>query len=156
MSVKDAVIIYVPIVLFVAVCLFPFVSLLSSSFTSSAYLKEYGVVLFPKEFTFAAYKTVFMSPGSIFKAYGVSILTTVSGTVLNLLISVMVAYPISRVDYKYRNVVSFILYISMIFNAGLIPTYIWLRNYLHIFDTIWVLILPSSCIVGYVFLLRTF
>ena len=156
MSVKDAIIIFTPIILFVILCLFPFVALLSSSFTSSAYLKEYGVVLIPSNLSVAAYKTVFMYPESILKAYGISIVTTVVGTVINLLLSIMVAYPISRPDFKYRNIVSFILYISIIFNAGLVPTYIWYRNYLQIFDTVWVLILPSSCIVGYVFLLRTF
>ena len=156
MKVVDALIIYVPIIIFVLMCLFPFISLLSSSFTGSDYLKDHGVVIFPKEFSVAAYETVFMYPASILRAYGVSILVSVGGTVLNLVLSIMVAYPLSRQDFKYKSVVSFILYFSMIFNAGLVPTYIWYRNYLNIFDTIWVLILPSSCIVGYVFLLRAF
>ena len=156
MGVKDALIVYIPVVLFVLLCLLPFIALLSSSFTNSAYLKEHGVTLIPVDFDTGAYQTIFLYPSSILKSYGISIVVTVLGTVLNLFLSIMVAYPISRSDYKYRNIVSFILYVSMIFNAGLIPTYIWFRNYLRIFDTIWVLILPSSCIVGYVFLLRVF
>ena len=156
MSVKDGILIYLPVLIYVLLCLIPFIALLSSSFTDSQYLKDHGVTLFPVQFNLSAYETIFMYPVSILKAYGVSILTTVTGTVLNMILSIMIAYPISRSDYKYRNIVSFFLYISMIFNAGLIPTYIWYRNYLHIFDTFWVLILPSACIVGYVFLLRVF
>ena len=156
MSVGDALIIYIPVVFFVLLCLLPFIALLSSSFTSSDFLNEYGVTLIPREISLSAYETIFMYPESIFKAYGVSIGVTIIGTVLNLIISCMVAFPLSRPEYKYRNIISFILYVSMIFNAGLIPTYIWYRNYLHIFDTIWVLVLPNVCIVGYVFLLRVF
>ena len=156
MSIKDGILIYGPLLLFVLLCLIPFIALLSSSFTDSKYLKEYGVTLIPVQFNLSAYETIFMYPASILKAYGVSILATVGGTVVNMILSIMIAYPISRTDYKYRNIVSFFLYISMIFNAGLIPTYIWYRNYLHIFDTFWVLILPSACIVGYIFLLRVF
>ncbi len=155
MTVGEGILIYTPVILFVIMCLVPFVVLISSSFTDSDYLKYNGATLIPHGFTLAAYKTVFLRPSEILTAYGVSIFVTVVGTVLNVLLSVMVAYPISRLNFRFNKAVSLYFYISMIFNAGLIPTYIVLQK-LNLIDTIWVMIFPPLVIVGYIFTLKVF
>ena len=103
-----------------------------------------------------AYRIVFKYPEKIARAYGVSIFITVTGTVLGLFITTMAAYVISRKDFKYRNVISFFFYFTTLFNGGMVSTYIFYIQYLHLKDNLLALILPGMVNIFYLLIMRSF
>lgn len=134
----------------------PFLMLLSVSISNERDVWEYGYRLIPKRLDFSAYKFVFNNPGQILQAYKVTIIFSVLGTVLGTLVTAIAAYPLAQREFKYRNIVSMTMFFSMMFSAGVVPTYIWETQYLHLGNTIWVYILPSLINVTYIFMVRTF
>jgi putative aldouronate transport system permease protein len=152
----SSIVIYAALIAFVLFCILPFALVLSSSFSDEEALKEYGIGFFPREFSLEAYRYAFQYPDDILNAYGVTVFVTVVGTVLNLLLTVLIAYPLSKQDFRWRRPMSFYLFFTMLFNGGLVPTYLLLKNYLHLYDTIWVLILPLLIVPGNVFIMRVF
>jgi len=144
------------IAIITALCLVPFIVLVSSSFTSEQYIRFHGYSIIPKEFTTDAYELIFKTPITIIRAYGVSILITFIGTVLGLLLVSMTAYVISRKDFKYRNAFSFFFYFTTLFNGGMVCTYIFYIQYLHLKDSLWALILPGVFNVFYLLIMRSF
>ena len=141
---------------FCLACIIPFVLVISISLTPQNIIDSNGFSLFPKRVTFEAYQYLFKFPETIIRAYGVSFFVTIVGTVLNLVLTATLAYPLSRVDFKHRGKVSLYLFITMIFSGGLVPSYILMTQYLNIGNTLWVLILPSLVVPNNVFLLRMF
>ena len=105
-------------------CVAPFLLMISASFSSESALSVYGYTFWPKEFDLSAYKYLFSSTGALLKAYSVSIGVTVVGTVLNLIMTILMSYPLSRKDLPGRNIFAFYLFFTMLFNGGLIPSYI--------------------------------
>ena len=85
-----------------------------------------------------------------------SILITIVGTVLGLFLTTLTAYVISRKDFKYRNALSFFFYFTTLFNGGMVSTYIYYIQYLHLKDSFWALILPGMFNVFYLLIMRTF
>ena len=156
MSVGAAICIYGPVVLFMLACLLPFIMVVSTSFSESELIKEYGVNLVPRGWSLDAYKTIFIYPDEILNGYKNSIIITVVGTIGNVVLCIMTAYPLSKLDFKYRGVLSLALFLSISFSAGLVPQYILYKNYLNIYNTWWVLILPQLGNVGHVIFLRVF
>lgn len=150
------VICYVTIILMALVCLLPFVIIVSGSFTSENHIRFYGYSLLPKEFTLEAYRLIFKVPMTVIRAYGVSILVTVVGTSLGLFLTVITAYVLSRKDFKYRNAFSFFFYFTTLFNGGMVSTYIFFIQYLHLKDSLWALILPGMFNVFYLLIMRSF
>lgn len=148
--------IYGVLSLFVLFCVLPFILVLSASFSSEEKILENGLRFWPQEFTLSAYEYAFKYPEDILNAYGVTIFVTVVGTALNLLLTVLLAYPLSKPHFRWRRAMSFYLFFTMLFSGGLVPTYLLLKNVLHLYDTIWVLILPLLIVPGNVFLLRVF
>lgn len=155
MSVKDRIVLLIPVILFLAVCLIPFIMMLSASFTTDGLLKE-RISLLPRGFTLDGYRILFRFPGEILKSYGVSLTVTLLGTVLNIVFCGLMAYPLSDPHFKDRRVVSFILFFSMLFQAGLIPTYIIVTRIFHLNNTIWILIIMPLCQPAHIFLMRVF
>jgi putative aldouronate transport system permease protein len=88
--------------LLAAFCLVPILLLFASSFSSEASLLKYGYSFFPREFSLDAYSYLFGSSSSIVRSYGITILVTVIGTSVNLVLTVLLAYPLSRRDLPYR------------------------------------------------------
>jgi putative aldouronate transport system permease protein len=124
------------------VILLPLVLIISVSFTNEVTLSSEGYRFIPSKFSLAAYNTLFEAPGILLNAYGITILVTVLGTVCGLLLTTMLAYTISRPDYRYRRVTTLYVFFTMLFNGGLVPFYILVTQYLHLKDTIGALILP--------------
>lgn len=147
---------YTFVIIMTLTCLLPFVLLVSGSFTSEQAIRFSGYGLLPKEFTTTAYELIFKNPLTILHAYGVSILITVVGTIIGLLLNAMTAYVISRQDFKYRNVLSFFFYFTTLFNGGMISTYIFYIQYLHLKNSLWALILPGMFNVFYLLIMRSF
>ena len=100
------------------------------SFSDEHSIMFKGYSFTPEKLSTLAYSIIF-SENWVFSAYKITIVTTAIGTVLCVLFSAMIGYAIHRPDVKYRNVVAFILFIPMIFSAGLIPWYLWVTKYLH-------------------------
>ena len=150
------VICYTVVFLMALICLIPFILLLSGSFTSEQWIRFHGYALWPGEFSVEAYKIIFKTPERILRAYGVSIMITVIGTLVGLLITAMTAYVISRRDFLYRNKFSFFFYFTTLFNGGMVSTYIFYIQYLHLKDSYLALILPMMFNVFYLLIMRTF
>lgn len=137
-------------------CILPMVIVLSSSFTSEATIINVGYPLIPKKIDLTAYAFVFSDQGKIIRAYAIQILTTVIGTVLSVLITAMIAYPISRTDLPYRRFFAFFVYFTMLFSGGLAPTYYVYSHILHLKNTLPVLFIPYLVGGFNVIILRTF
>lgn len=146
-------------VLLIVLCVFcvgSFLLVLGSSFQSESEIQKIGYRMIPQEFSLEAYKAVFMSPGMILDSYMVTIITTVVGTIIGLCISASAGYVISRKTYRYRKILSFFIFFTMLFNGGLVPTYILMTQWLHLKNTIWALILPLVVNAWYIILMRGF
>ncbi|MCL2461364.1 MAG: carbohydrate ABC transporter permease [Defluviitaleaceae bacterium] len=141
--------------IFALACLFPFILMLVSSFTDEGTLVREGYRLFPSKWSLNAYKTVLTSQ-AVPNAYVVTVITTLAGTFLSLLATSICSYAISGKMLKYRNVIAFIFYFTMLFSGGLVPSYILISKYLQLRNTIWVYILPVLVNPWNMFLMRNF
>jgi len=150
------VICYTIVTLMTIVCLVPFILLVSGSFTAENWIRFHGYGLIPGEFSLEAYKIIFKTPERIIRAYGVSIMITLIGVAIGLLLTALTAYVISRKDFKYRNALSFFFYFTTLFNGGMVSTYIYYIQYLHLKDSYLALILPMVFNVFYLLIMRTF
>lgn len=150
----DIVLNLVLIVLCICVVL-PFIMIVSISLSNEKDIIEFGYSIIPKNFDLSAYQYVFQNSGSILNAYKVTFIFSALSMVLSTFLMALISYPLSRRDFRQRNAVSFMLFFTMLFNGGLVPTYLLITQYLHLDDTIWVYILPSMISPWYVFMLRT-
>lgn len=134
----------------------PFVLIISASFTDEQTLLQEGYKLIPAKFSVEAYKYVFRSPQQLLDSYKITIIYSAIATVLGVVVMAMMAYPLSRPNYRYKRIVTFFIFFTMLFSGGLIPTYIWVTRYLHLGDTIWVYILPCLVNAFHIIVIRTF
>lgn len=147
-------------IVFIAIsslCLIPFILLVASSVSSEASIIRNGYTLFPTEFSLESYRYLLKEPAMLIRAYGISIFITVVGTVTSLIVMTLLAYPISRRDMPLRNAVSFFIFFTMLFNGGLVPTYLMYTNVFHIKNTLFALLIPGLLVSAFfVILIRTF
>jgi putative aldouronate transport system permease protein len=143
------------LLVFAIYCTIPFIAVISSSVTTEGALVRHGYSIIPRELSFEAYRLLLNST-VVFKAYGVTIFITIVGTLLSMLLTCAMAYGISVKALKYRNKIAFFIFFTMLFNGGLVPSYILISKYLHMKDTIWVLIIPALLNPWNMFLLRNF
>ena len=155
-SVVFYIIAYLVVGLMAIVCLAPFVIMISGSFTSEQYIAFHGFNIIPKEFTIEAYKIVFKVPEMIARAYGVSILVTIVGTVAGLFLTSMTAFVLSRQDFKYRYFFSFFFYFTTLFSGGMVCTYIFFIRYLHLKNSLLSIIFPGMFSVFNLLIMRSF
>lgn len=141
---------------FCLLCLIPLLAIISISVSEDRMLIMEGYSLFPRGFTWEGYRYVFQDMARILRAYGVSILTTVAGTALGLLMNSQMAYVLSRPQYRFRSKLTVFLTIPMVLNGGMISSYILITQYLHLKDNLLVLILPLAVAPWYIIMLRTF
>lgn len=137
-------------------CVVPILYILAASFSDEIRLTKEGYSLLPRGFSLEAYKYILESPKAIISAYGVTIFVTLFGTAVSLLVTTMLAYVIARKDFRVGRVFAFMIFFSMLFNGGLVPTYIMLTKYYHLKDTIWSLMLPYIIMPWHVFLMKGF
>ncbi|MGZ9586038.1 carbohydrate ABC transporter permease [Paenibacillus marinisediminis] len=138
------------------ICLIPLLVVLSVSLTDEQSIFQSGYNIIPEKFSLEAYRYILMGNSPILQAYGVTIIVTLTGTLLHLIISSLFAYSLSRNEVKYRNIVSFLVVFCLLFNGGLVPWYILLSKYLHLKDTIFVLIVPYLVSSINVLIMRNF
>lgn len=145
------------IIVFTIICLYPLLLTLMVSLSDEYLVQIHGFKLIPEKFSLATYKFIFdSSSDKILNAYLVTVAVTAAGTLLGLIVCSMLAYTLSQKHIKYRNVLSFFFYFTIIFPAGMLPWYIVCINVLHIKDTFWALILPYTVNVWNAFLLRNY
>jgi len=124
------------------VCFIPFLMIVSGSLSSESAIMRNGFSLLPQEFSLEAYKTVFKEPLVVVRAYATTILLTISGTILGLLLQTMTAYVLSRKDFEWRNVFSFFFYFTTLFSGGLVPYYILINSTLNLKNNYLAMLLP--------------
>lgn len=135
----------------------PFLLLISSSLSSEAALAKYGYGFWPREFSLNAYTYLFKSSMKIAKGYGITLIVTLVGTTLSVLITTLFAYPLSRKELLFRYGFSFFVFFTMLFNGGLVPSYMMWTQTFHIKNTIWALIMPNLLLNAfYVIMMRSF
>jgi len=115
-----------------------------------------GYHLIPRVWSLNAYRYVFSGASSVINAYMVTIFVTVAGTLLHLLITSMLSYALSRREVTFRNTISLFVYIPVLFNGGLVPTYILLSRTLNLKNTIWVLIAVNLVSAIHVLIMKNF
>lgn len=154
---KRNVIPVVVLIIFALLCILPIILLMIASFTDEEYLMMNGYSYLPGKFSLAAYRYIFKASNTIFRAYGISIFITLIGTIINILMTTWLAYPLSRPNLKGRNAISFLVFFTMLFNGGLVPTYIMYSQIFHIRDTIFALLIPSYLMSAFnVILMRNY
>lgn len=151
-------IINIIIALFALSCVLPFFFVVMISLTEEHSLAELGYRFWPKEFSTAAYSYIFAGQMSskIFKAFGVTLLVTVLGTVVNSTMTSLYAYVISRSNFPFRKFFTIFALITMLFTPGMVATYLIVSNMLFLKDTIWALILPMALGPFNILVMRTF
>jgi multiple sugar transport system permease protein/putative aldouronate transport system permease protein len=146
---------YVTVSLFALFCLLPFIFILSASFSSESEIMKSGFGLLPKGFTLTAYEYIFKAPRQIIGSYVVTILMTTFGTAIGLFVISMTGYALNRRDFSFRNQISFFIYFTTLFSAGLAPTFLWVARdldlrgsylavFLQLLMTPWLIILMKS------------
>lgn len=139
------------------ITLLPILLIVIASFTSEKALLANGYSYFPKALSLDAYYYMLKQGATIFRAYGITVTVTVIGTVLSVLLTTMLAYPMSRKSFKYRNALAFFVFFTMLFNGGIVSSYMMWSNIFHIKNTIWALILPNYLVTAFnVFLVRNY
>lgn len=153
---KTQIFLNVFFVIFCAIIIFPFILLVSISLSNEGDIIKYGYMVWPKHIDFSAYGYVLKNPVTLLRAYGVTTIFSVAAMVFGVLLMAMIAYPLTVRNLRGRGGMSFYLYFTMLFNGGLVPTYILITQYLHLGDNLLVYILPGLISPWYVFMLRTF
>ncbi len=135
----------------------PFVLLVIASFTDNAVAVSEGFSFWPSKWSTDAYEYIVNERATLLRAYGITILVTLIGTSVGLMISSMLAYTLSNDELPGRKVLTFFVVLTMLFNGGLVPTYLIYTNVFHIKDTLLALIVPSLLMNGFnVVLIRNY
>lgn len=151
------IILTVVMILLAAFCVIPFLLIVMSSFTEESTLMQNGYSFFPANFSLEAYIYILKSGSKIIRGYGISILVTVVGTSVSMLITTLFAYPLSRRDLPFRKGISFFVFFTMLFNGGLIPSYMMWTQIFHIKNTLAALIIPALLMNAfYIIMMRTY
>ncbi|MCS7219787.1 MAG: carbohydrate ABC transporter permease [Anaerolineae bacterium] len=143
-------------VILVILTLAPFYIIIITSITSEASLTENGYRLWPREFSFNAYTYLFREGSIIITAYRNTIISTLLGTILSVILITLYAYPLTRSNFRFSTFFKFFAFFTMLFNGGLVSYYMVMRQILQIHNTMWALFLPSSFSPFWVFVLRTY
>lgn len=137
------VFLYVFVGLFALTTVLPFLYVLAGSFATEAELTERSFFIVPTTISINAYRYI-IGDGTIFMGLKNSLIVTVVGTAINMIFSTTLAYPLSRSDFRWRNGITNMVIITMLFSGGMIPGYILVVNMLHLRDTFWALWLPGA------------
>jgi len=143
-------------ILLAIVCIVPVLVVLSISLSSEDSIRETGYHIIPAALSGESYSYLASQGSMIFRALGVSLFVTIVGTVLGVLLTTSMGYVISRSNYKLKGFLTWIVFIPMVFNGGLVSSYYINSNMLGLKDTIWALILPLAVSSFNVIICKTF
>lgn len=156
MGVLGRVLLNLVLLLLSLACLIPFMVIISASLSTEEAIGKYGYTLIPREFSTVAYQFILNDLERVTRAYGVSIIVTVAGAALSMLVMSLWAYALSRRQFSLRQPFAFYIFFTMLFSGGLVPSYILITQYLHLNNKLWVLIIPGMVSGWNVLVLRTF
>ncbi|BFH66622.1 MAG: carbohydrate ABC transporter permease [Paenibacillus dendritiformis] len=145
---------YVLLTLVMLIVLYPLLFVLSASVSNPETVLRGEMWLIPKQINFDAYAKIFQNK-DILLGYGNTILYTLLGTAINLIMTICAAYPLARKDFLGRGLITGIIVFTMFFGGGLIPTYLLIKN-LNMLDTLWVMVIPNAVAVWNIIIMRTF
>ncbi|MBR1780782.1 MAG: carbohydrate ABC transporter permease [Oscillospiraceae bacterium] len=144
-------------ILWTIIIIAPFLLLFMSSITEENVLVANGYSFFPAKFSIASYAYIIRSGATILKSYAVSIGVTAVGTLVSVILSAMMAYPLSLRNLPGRRVLMFLVFFTMLFSGGIVPSYIMWSNTFHIKDTIFAQLLPNLLLSAWnVMMIRTY
>lgn len=151
------VVFYILLSLFSLLCLYPLVLAFSVAFSSESAIATNGYALIPQEPTLDTF-TYLLSQrlSTMASAYGMTIMVTIVGTAVSLLITLMYAFAISMPGFRHANVFAFFAYFTMLFSGGMLPWYILCTKYYNLSNSMWGLILPYGMNVFNMFLMRNY
>lgn len=143
-------------ILSIVICgaVYPLVFVLSASISNPEMVLQGRIWLLPKEVTLMAYTAVFNDP-AIMTGYKNSVIYTLVGTAVNVVMTIAGSYPLSKKDFYGRNAITFFFMITMFFSGGLIPTYILIKS-LHLYNNFWVMILPGAVSMWNLVIMRNY
>lgn len=147
-------VIYVLLTIILVLVLYPLIFVVSASISDPLSVSRGEMWLFPKKLSYIGYELVFANK-EIWTGYANTLLYTFVGTAINLIMTILAAYPLSRSDFAGRNVITGFMVFTMFFSGGLIPTYLLVKN-LHMINTMWALIIPGAVSVWNIIIMRTF
>ncbi len=145
---------YTLLTLFTLCIIYPILNQIALSFSSSEAILQENVTFFPKDFTLDTYETLF-GQGVFWKNYANTLMYTVTGTVIGLVMTTLTAYALASKKLVGRNIIMKLMTFTIFFGGGLIPTYALIKN-LHMIDTIWALVIPGAILPYHVMIMRTY
>lgn len=145
---------YTLLLIIALVCVMPFVYVLAVSFTSPAEVAKGGLILWPKEWSLASYRYIF-STNTLVRSMMVSIYITVLGTIINLIFTSLMAYPLAKTRLRGRQTILLAVLFTMLFSGGLIPTYFVVKA-MHLTNTLWSLTIPGAISAFNLIVLKNF
>ena len=137
-------------------CVLPLILVVIVSFSSEQSIFQNGYSFFPSEWSLDAYRFFFRLGDQLVRSYGITIFVTVAGTLFSLIITAMFAYVLSRADYAYNRLFTLLMLFTMLFNGGIVATYMVNTQILGLGNSLGALIFPMSLNAFYVIVLRTF
>ena len=149
-----SIIAYTLVTLAMVITLYPLLYCVGASFSDPLEVVQGKVLLFPKSPTLIAYQTAARNAGML-TGYRNTIGITVLGTLINLVMTIAVAYPLSKKDFWGRNGITVLFTITVFFTGGMVPNFLLVRD-LGLYDTIWALILPSAVSMWNLVIMRTY
>ena len=155
-SIRTNIILLVLLTVFAAICVLPLILVIMVSFSSEQSIFIKGYSFFPEEFSLEAYRFFLKLGDQIIRSYGITLFVTLVGTLFSLMITTMLSYVLSRPDYRYGKILTMMLLFTMLFNGGMVPSYMVNTQLLGLRDSVWALIFPMSLNAFYVIVLRTF
>ena len=144
------------LLLYTLFCALPVILVFIAAFTDEQAINQNGFSFFPEKWSMAGMNMVLKYGKQLLTSYGITILVTVGGTFLGLLVMSMFAYSISRKGFKLAGFLSIYLLIPMLFNGGQLSGYVIFTRYYHLKDSLWLLVLPLCVSTMNVIILRTF
>lgn len=143
------------LLLLAAVTIIPFIYVLSTSLTSEQEFIQRGLSLIPRNITLESYEFIFKPGNSIFRAYKNTLFITGVGTAINMVLTSMLAYGMSKKWMPGRNAIMFLIFFTMLFNGGMIPNYLVVKSF-GLMNSLWGLIIPGAINTWNMILLRNF
>ncbi|RHP32361.1 carbohydrate ABC transporter permease [Lachnotalea sp. AF33-28] len=148
---------YVFLICLIIACIVPFWLLIASSFTTERELIEHGYSLFPREANLDAYRYLMAASKGVLRAYMMSIIIAGTGVLTSITLTVLFAYPLSRQYLPGKQIISFFLFFTMLFNGGLVPTYMIYTRLFHLKDSLFAMIIPGLLMNPFnVIMMRTY
>ncbi len=147
---------YIFLTLLSLVFVLPMLSLVSTSLVSQAEIQERGnLFLFPRKIDYSAYKILLNKDSIVWNAYGITLFRVAVGTLIQMTVTCMLAYALSKKKLPFRGIITGFVLVPMFISGGLVPTYLLIKQ-LGLIDSLWVLVIPNAMSIYNMLLLRNF